>query len=127
MHATPDDAPTTVPDGMNDGEPPTVTFTIPHELRVLFMDNGQFVPDMWWWSFDTFLTALVEIAARKLRVDGHGYPGDTTQDEWNAYLQGIEDDLAGYDKFASTATVEQYEKVQAAMRRLVDRMANWWD
>lgn len=122
MHATNDDVPTIVPDGMNDGSPSP--FLIPNELLPLFMDKGVFIPDMWWWSFDTFLTRLVEIAARKLRVDGHGYPGDTTQDEWNAYLKGIEDDLAGYNKFASTATAEQYGRVQDAMRRLVDRMAN---
>lgn len=134
MHANPDDVHTTVPDGMNDGEPSP--FLVPNELLPLFMDNGVFVPDLWWWSFDTFLIKLVEIVAAKFINDGHGYPCRHVipgaeechcETEWRTYLEGIRDDIAGYDKFASTATAEQYAKVQDAMRRLIDRLGNWWD
>ena len=101
---------------------------VPTELLPLFQgSDGKFIPDLWWWGFDGFLVPLVALAARKLREDGHGYPGDTTEQEWHAYLKQIEDDLSGYDKFASYATVEQYEKVQDALRRFVDRLSDWWD
>lgn len=134
MHANPDDVPKTVPDGVNDGVP--TPRTIPDELLPLFMDNGVFVPDVWWWGFDTFMTKLVELAARKLIDQGCGYPcphmvpsddGCDCETEWRTYLEGIRDDLAGYDKFASYATAEQYERAQNAMRRFIDRMGNWWD
>jgi hypothetical protein len=135
MQTPNDDAPTTVPDGMNDAATPTV-YPIPDELLPLFRDRGVVVPDLWWWSFDTFLVKLVEAAATKLINDGCGYPCShiipsdnpcTCEADWRTYLEGIRDDLAGYDKFASYATAEQYERVQNAMRRMIDRMGNWWD
>lgn len=111
-------------------------YPIPQDLVPLFMDRNNFVPDIWWWSFDTFFVALVEAAARKLLEKGNGYPcrhgqpGEPECDcerEWQEYLTGIRDDLAGYDKFASTASAEQQEKVQAALHRFVDRLGSWWD
>lgn len=116
---------------------------IPGELLPLFTDNGEFMPDRWWWSFDTFLVGLVQIAADKLLRDGNGYPcphwvpgdpGCDCEQEWQKYLEGIRDDLRdvrealiGYDKFASTATAEQQQRVQAALHRFVDRLGSWWD
>lgn len=109
---------------------------MPEELVPLFMDGDTFVPDMWWWGFDTFLVKLVETVAAKFLKEGHGYPcqhiipGDAVcncEQEWREYLEGIRDDLAGYDKFASTATVQQQQQVQDALRRFIDRLGNWWD
>lgn len=119
------------------------TYPMPPELVPLFMDMGRFVPDLWWWSFDTFLVKLVEAAADKLLTKGNGFPcrhwqpgadGCDCEQEWAQYLEGIRDDLravreavAGYDKFASTATAEQQERVQDALHRFVDRLGSWWD
>lgn len=124
--------PTATGENMNDGPP--VVYAIPKDLLPLFMDNGTFHPDLWWWSFDTFVTQLVALAAQKIR-DGSGYPcshmvpgsGCNCQAEWYAYLEQIRDDLNSYDKFAWNATSEQYAKAQAAMHRFVDRMGSWWD
>lgn len=103
---------------------------VPAELLPLFQDsNGKFIPDLWWFSFDSFLVPLVALAARKMREDGHGYPGNETEESWHAYLKQIEDDLSGYDKFAYSVADghEDYERVKDALRRFVDRLADWWD
>lgn len=109
---------------------------MPEDLVPLFMDDGEFFPDLWWWSFDTFFVRLVRAAAKKLREDGHGYPCSHRQpgadcgceQEWAAYLEGIERDLAGYEeaKF-ETHDKEVCQRVQAALHRFVDRMGSWWD
>src|SRR5438045_998967 len=101
----------------------TMSDPIPEDLRPLFVDDGKFIPDLWWWGFDTFLVSLVALAAKKFREDGHGYPGDMTEEAWHAYLKSIEDDLSSYGKYADhPADTEGYERAQAAMRRFVDRM-----
>jgi hypothetical protein len=100
---------------------------VPEDLRPLFEDDGKFYPDLWWWSFDTFIISLVARAARKLREDGHGHPGDCSVEEWHAYLKSIEDDLDAYGKADDTVDAAGYVKAQDAMRRFVDRMGHWWD
>lgn len=128
------DSPIVNPNYKPTSEPPLPS--MPKDLVPLFTDNGDFVPDLWWWSFDTFLVALVEAAAKKMLEYGCGYPcshaapgseGCDCEKEWGEYLEGIRSDLAGYDKFAYAATAEQQEKVQAALHRLVDRLGSWWD
>lgn len=112
-----------------DPDAPT-TYPMPDELLPLFMDSDgkRFVPGMWWFSFDTFVVKLTAMAARKL-ASGMSYPGNTTPEEWSAYLIQIAEDLEGYDKFAYMATSDPsgFERVQDAMRRFIDRMDDWWD
>jgi len=107
-----------------------MTHEIPADLEPLFtVEDGRFVPEIWWWSGDQFVIKLVALLARKLRVDGHGYPGDMTPQEWNDYLQAIEDDLSAYDKFVNLeeGCADAYVRAQDAMRRFVDHMSAWWD
>ena len=108
---------------------------MPEELIPLFMDGGEFHPDLWWWSFDTFFVRLVRAAAKKLREDGHGYPCShytgspcNCSEEWTTYLTEVERDLADYEKAKfESHDLEEYERVKAALHRFVDRMGAWWD
>lgn len=87
----------------------------------------------WWdWiSFDTFLAGVIANGVHDFRVNGHGRPGDMTDEEWDSWLESIETPLRKYaeDKFNLFGEDEKnlYQAVQEAMHKVADRFGTLWD
>lgn len=85
-----------------------------------------------WWSFDTFVCALIANACRDFRLKGHGYPGDMTAEEWGIYLLEIEEPLRvwaekKFDFDTQEEELEAYEAARKAMAMFAHRLGWMWD
>lgn len=85
-----------------------------------------------WWSFDTFVCALIANACRDFRLYGHGYPADMTVEEWNTYLLEIEEPLRvwaeqKFDFDTPEQELEAYRAAQKAMAMFAHRLGSMWD
>ncbi len=99
----------------------------PEPFLSLLTDGGKFHPDLWWWSFDTFVCGLIAEAAKKLREDGCGYPSVGTEADWHSYLFDIELALREYRKFDADFDLKALAAAKMALHKFVDRLGSWWD
>lgn len=89
------------------------------------------------WSLDFYLEGVIEEGLRILRRDTHGYPADTTNDEWQKFLDTTANTIAHY-RFISDEMPysgmkqwdeekKAYDEMVVALHRLVDRWGSLWD
>lgn len=84
-----------------------------------------------WISFDTFLAGIIANGMRDFRLNGIGYPGGMTPEEWNDILLRIENPLSRWaaDKFEADHETEKikYSEAQEAIRLLAEHFGHFWD
>jgi hypothetical protein len=84
-----------------------------------------------WWSFDTYIAGVIGRAVLKFREDGMGYPGDMTEESWNAFCTEIAEPLIAYSDQKFDVTREDefklYEDAKEAMHKFSDRLGYFWD
>lgn len=85
-----------------------------------------------WINFDTFIAGVIANAARDFRLNGVGYPGNVTQDEWTDILARIETPLRAWsegkhDAVGSAERGTLYRECQEALRLFADHFGSFWD
>jgi len=85
-----------------------------------------------WWSFDTFLAAVIAHGLERFASESHGHPGDKTIEEWKDRLHEIAEPLKKWAcedrwKLSYDAEMELYEQVQDSIRDLADIFGHLWD
>jgi hypothetical protein len=96
-------------------------FVKPEELSVHRAEratNGFSKYD--WWSFDTYLAWVIAGGLKKFRTEGHGYPADVTEQEWNILLDVMIEGFEGWLEKFETKTLDEEEELRKKLNVALD-------
>lgn len=101
----------------------------PFRLRMAWQRALRGYGDDDLWNLDHTLAKLTVIGARYLRERGHGHPGETTPEEWDAILVRIEEGFQAWldDAGWFTEKPEQEAKFKDAMGLYAHWFGGLWD
>lgn len=107
---------------------------IPRRIKWFFQRGWRGYSDFDVWSFDYYLANIISKGCKQLAKEAHGYPCESSIDEWNKTLLLLSKEFEeynkimeleeGYDKFSR----EEYEKKVNDMFELLKKnFGNLWD